>query len=240
MAIYRKLAEIQSAVKAMTKNKEGYNYEYVTGDKLLNSIRPLMVSKGLLLLPSVKKVETQVIGYAAWDRQAKAVVTKTEILYVVYLEMKWVDSEDGETLIEEWAGSGMNAFDKGFGSALTYGERYYLLKTFHIATDRDDVDVIATDRDKALEEAYKAQASASKTAPAATSTAQNPVKQGIEPRSISVDILNKYIIGQAENKPTKSGKTCRQAYIDNYHPTDAMLSQFDDAVADYRINNNLA
>lgn len=76
--------------------------------------------------------------------------------------------------------------------------------------------------------------------PAATSTAQKPVKQGIEPRSISVDILNKYIIGQAENKPTKSGKTCRQAYIDNYHPTDAMLSQFDDAVADYRINNNLA
>ena len=34
----------------------------------------------------------------------------------------------------------MNAWDKGLGSALTYGERYFLLKFFHIQTDYDDVD----------------------------------------------------------------------------------------------------
>jgi hypothetical protein len=235
MAIYKKLAEIQSAVKAMTKDKEAYNYEYVTGDKLLNAIRPLMVSKGLLLLPSVKKVETQVIGYDAWDRQAKAVVTKTEILYVVYLEMKWVDSEDGETLIEEWAGSGMNAFDKGFGSALTYGERYYLLKTFHIATDRDDVDAIATERDKALEEGYKAQASAPVKA-----TGKTQVASDQQPKEIDIDTLNKYIVGHAEGKKTKSGKTYRQGYIDAFHPTPQMVEFFDNAVLDYKSNNNIA
>lgn len=236
MAIYRKLAEIQAAVKGMTKDKEAYNYNYVTGDKVLNAIRPLMDAKSILLLPSVKNVTTQVVNYDAWDGKAKSIVTKTEILYVVSMEMKWVDAEDGETLIETWAGSGMNAFDKGFGSALTYGERYYLLKTFHIATDRDDVDAIAADRDKALEQGYEAQGVRVVAAPAPV---QQPV-QTQEPRAISIDVLNKYIIGQAEGKPTKSGKTCKQAYIDGYHPTAEMLRQFDEAVHDYKVNNNLA
>lgn len=34
----------------------------------------------------------------------------------------------------------MNGFEKGLGSALTYAERYFLLKYFHIATDEDDID----------------------------------------------------------------------------------------------------
>ena len=38
----------------------------------------------------------------------------------------------------------MNNWDKGLGSALTYGERYFLLKFFHIATDKDDVDAPRT------------------------------------------------------------------------------------------------
>ena len=67
-----------------------------------------------------------------------------------------------------------------------------------------------------------------------------PVAQQDEPRPISVDVLNKYIIGYAEGKPTKSGKTCRQAYIDNYHPTPSMLESFDNAVADYKTDHNIA
>lgn len=233
MAIYKKLAEIQSAVKGMTKDKAVFNYEYVTGDKVLNAIRPLMDAKGILLLPSVKNVETQVVKYDAWDKKAEGIVTKTEILYVVNMEMKWVDSEDGETLIETWAGSGMNAFDKGFGSALTYGERYYLLKTFHIATDRDDVDAVSTERDAALEKGYVAQV---QPVPAPS----KPVAPQEQPRPIDIDTLNKYIIGHAEGRKVKSGKTHRQAYIDAFHPTREMVDSFDAAVADYKTNNNLA
>lgn len=60
------------------------------------------------------------------------------------------------------------------------------------------------------------------------------------PRPIDIDTLNKYIIGQAEGKTTRSGKSCRQGYIDAFHPTQAMLESFDMAVADYKTNNNLA
>jgi hypothetical protein len=233
MAIYRKLAEIQAAVKGLTKDKEAFNYEYVTGDKVLNAIRPMMDERKLLLMPSVRKVETQVVQYDAWDRNAKGIITKTEILYVVTMDMKWVDAEDGETLVETWAGSGMNAFDKGYGAALTYGERYYLLKTFHIATDRDDVDAVSTTRDADLEKGYAAQVEQPKVA--------KPVKQPAapEPREIDIDTLNKYIVGHAQGLLTKSKKTYRQGYIDAFHPTQAMIDSFDAAVADYKTNNNL-
>lgn len=59
------------------------------------------------------------------------------------------------------------------------------------------------------------------------------------PKPISIDTMNKYIIGQAEGKPCRSGKSCRQAYIDGYAPTREMLATFDAAVADYKVNNNL-
>ena len=72
--------------------------------------------------------------------------------------------------------------------------------------------------------------------------ASRPVQQvqaAAQPKAISIDVLNKYIIGQAEGKPCKSGKSCRQAYIDGYAPTREMLATFDAAVADYKVNNNL-
>lgn len=155
MAIYKKLAKIQAEVRGLTKNKGAYNYDYLTGDKLLSEIRPRMVELGLLLLPEVIDIKTDPITYDSWNKQGKFVEKKTEVLATVKMRMTWVDSEDNETLSQEWGATGMNAFDKGFGSSLTYGERYYLLKLFHIPTDRDDVDAIATVRDANIDETSK-------------------------------------------------------------------------------------
>ena len=60
------------------------------------------------------------------------------------LKFTWIDADSGETLVCHWASSGQNNWDKGLGSALTYGERYFLLKFFHVATDKDDVDAPRT------------------------------------------------------------------------------------------------
>ena len=54
----------------------------------------------------------------------------------------WIDAESGEKLPVKFGANGMNNWDKGLGSALTYAERYFLLKFFHIATDEDDVDAL--------------------------------------------------------------------------------------------------
>ena len=73
--------------------------------------------------------------------------------------------------------------------------------------------------------------------PAASKPAQAAAPQ---PKAISLDTLNKLIVGHAEGKSTRSGRTCRQAYIQDYAPTAEMIAAFDNAVADYKTNHNLA
>ena len=132
--IYKKLLALQQAVVGLTKDKKGNSYDYVSGDKILGIVRPAMDKLGLILIPEV--VDSNFIreDYATKNGQ------KSEMFCSVRMRFTWVDADSGESLPCEWASSGMNAWDKGLGSALTYGERYFLLKFFHIATDRDDVD----------------------------------------------------------------------------------------------------
>jgi hypothetical protein len=146
-----KLLELQRCSRAFKKDKQAFNYQYVTGDKLLAIIRPKMDDLGLILIPSITSVTTEPVTYQVWDGKAKELVDKMEILAKVEADFTWFDTETGDSLKQHWAGTGMNAFDKGFGSALTYAERYFLLKTFHLATDRDDA--LATERDAAIAEA---------------------------------------------------------------------------------------
>lgn len=152
MAVYKKLYQIQKELKALLKDTEAYNYKYVTGDKLLHELRPRMDALGLLLLPEVTSMTNTPMTYNTINRKNEVVPT-TEVLTSLMMRLTWVDTEDGETVVVNWAANGCNKFDKGFGSALTYGERYYLLKCFHIATDVDDVDYISISRDQVIEKA---------------------------------------------------------------------------------------
>lgn len=134
MSIYKKLLELQKAVVGLTKDKSGNSYQYVSGDKILGIVRPAMDKLGLILIPEVIDSNFQREDYTTKNGQ------KSEMFCSIKMRFTWVDADTGETLHCDWASSGMNAWDKGLGSALTYGERYFLLKFFHIATDKDDVD----------------------------------------------------------------------------------------------------
>ena len=215
MAIYKKLALIQAQVKGLGKNQKAFNYDYVTGDKLLSVVRPLMDTYHLLLMPEVVDIQTTPIAYDTFDRYSKTTTTKTEVLAVVKMRMNWVDSEDGEVISQEWAATGMNGFDKGYGSALTYGERYYLLKLFHLQTDKDDVDYLATTRDEDIQKA------APKARPA--------VKKNLTGKMFTT-LANK----EAEGKVADDGVTPRQYLLEHYNVNADQLKAFDDAVAEIK------
>jgi len=72
----------------------------------------------------------------------------------------WIDIATGEKLSIPWSASGCNGDDKGLGSALTYAERYFILKQFNIPTDDDDPDAfqdkhLTADEKKKIEEDRK-------------------------------------------------------------------------------------
>lgn len=134
MNIYQKLHKIQSAILGLGKDKKGNNYEYVTGNKVLSEIKPLMNDLGLLLKQEVISIDNVRQDYATRNGN------KSEINSKVMMRFTWVDVATGEKDENLFGANGQNDWDKGVGSALTYGERYFLLKYFHIATDEDDID----------------------------------------------------------------------------------------------------
>lgn len=145
--IFQKLLRIQQHVESFVKNKKAFNYSYVDGNQVLNEIRPLMNSAQLLLKQEVLSLHNE-----RYDYTTKKGEPKTEVLSTLEMKFTWVDCETGEKDENLFFANGMNDFDKGVGSALTYGERYFLLKYFHIPTDADDVD--AQQRDVAKVNLY--------------------------------------------------------------------------------------
>lgn len=139
MNIYQKLLKIQEAVIGLGRNKQGYNYKYVSGSKVLEHIKPYMNKLGLLLKQEVIELENTRENYLQIDRYGKE-RTKSEILSKAKFKFTWIDAETKETDENIFYANGMVEWDKGIGSAITYAERYFLLKYFHIATDEDDVD----------------------------------------------------------------------------------------------------
>lgn len=137
-SLYQKLAVLQKTVRGLAPNAQGGSssagYRYVSGSKVLDIVRPKMDELGLLLVQQVDSIENERMDY-----QVKS-GPKSEILTKVMMTFIWVDSESGETFPVRFGANGQNGWDKGLGSALTYAERYFLLKFFHIATDEDDVD----------------------------------------------------------------------------------------------------
>lgn len=133
--IFTKLLSIQTEVDSFVKSAKAFNYSYVDGNQVLDKIRPLMIQKKIMLKQEIIKCENTIIDY----KNSKG-GEKREILSSVSQRFTWVDCETGETDVNEFHANGMNDFDKGLGSALTYAERYFLLKYFHIPTDKDDPD----------------------------------------------------------------------------------------------------
>lgn len=136
MSLYVKLLEVQKRIAGLKKDGTGDKYQYVTADKLLGYLRPIMDEVGLLLVSEVKEAE-----YTRQDYDTRN-GRKSEMFCALKMLFTWIDVDTGETLPVEWAASGMNNWDKGSGSAASYAERYMLLKFFHIPTSEDDVDAV--------------------------------------------------------------------------------------------------
>lgn len=133
MNIYEKLNEIHKNVGYIQKGQQGSQYQYVGSSDVLAVVRQQMNEHGLILLPSVK------------NGSVKEFETKKGTLQIfteLTMTMTWLNTEKPEEKIElDWYAQGMDlAGEKGVGKALTYGEKYFLLKFFNIATDKDDPD----------------------------------------------------------------------------------------------------
>jgi len=130
--LYKKLVEVRKSVDYLQKTAKGEQYNYTSSSQVLSAVRAKMNELGLLLIANISA--HNLIQY----ENAKGVMVNfTE----VDLVMEWIDTESGETKEIPWYGQGFDlAGEKGVGKALTYAEKYFILKQFNIPTDKDDPD----------------------------------------------------------------------------------------------------
>lgn len=139
--LFQKLLEVKKVITYLKKDKDSYQYSYASGEAVLGAINPELNIRGVFLKSEVLEVKTQVLKTGTrMDKNLKQVVDKFEVLYDVSMLFTFIDTETGEKDENRWHGSGINGEEKGYGSALTYAERYFFLKYFNIATGRDDPD----------------------------------------------------------------------------------------------------
>lgn len=131
--VYQKLSEVRAEVPYLKKEKEGKQFNYVGSSDVLGALHGKINDMGLILVPSV-------VGHKVTVGATNSGTTN----YFTELDMMmtWVNIDNPEDKLEcPWYAQGMDlAGEKGVGKALTYGEKYFMLKFFNIATDKDDPD----------------------------------------------------------------------------------------------------
>lgn len=134
-SVYKKLLTIKKEVPYLQKDKKGFNYTYVTPTAVCATINPLLIREGLVLITNVTDSKSYEI-----HSPTKNDPNNKEWKFDLEFIFTWVDVETGDRVDIAWKASGVNGNDKGLGSALTYAERYFLLKQFNIPNDNDDPD----------------------------------------------------------------------------------------------------
>ncbi|TCK03280.1 UNVERIFIED_ORG: ERF superfamily protein [Anoxybacillus amylolyticus] len=140
--IYQKLVEIRKTVDVFVKDSQGYGYRYVSGAQVLKKIREKMDELGVLLVPIVLNQNHSMFNYTVYDRENKRERPKTDFVVTGDMKYVWINADDPSDRIEiPWQYMGQqDDISKAFGSALTYTERYFLMKFFSVPTDEDDPD----------------------------------------------------------------------------------------------------
>jgi len=129
--LHQKLLEVKKQVQYLQKTSiadvKKYTYNYVGGSQLLHKVNEGLNKYGVILKTEVLSQET--------------IQVESDFLYKVEMLMTWINVENpADREACAWFGSGFNGKEKGYGSALTYAERYFMLKFFNIPTDELDPD----------------------------------------------------------------------------------------------------
>ncbi|AUO15634.1 ERF family protein [Clostridium taeniosporum] len=138
MNLQQKLIEIRKDVVEFTKDTKGYGYQYVSGSQAIRKIRTKMDELGVLLIPSCVGLD----NHETFDYTNDKGKEKTDFIVNGDMTYTWQNADNPEeTISVPWKYYGaQDDISKAFGSALTYSERYFILKFFQAPTDGDDPD----------------------------------------------------------------------------------------------------
>lgn len=172
--IYQRMLAITADMQTVAKNllvpAGGGKYRAVSETDVLNAVKPLEIRHGVYSYPverrtiSVDVLETEE-RRKDYDTKQYEVIKKTQFVYRIETRYRFVNVDFPDEYIDVVSyGDGIDSADKAPGKAMTYSDKYALLKAYKIQTGDDP------DQDASPD--YKNAKPASRNAKAATKQAE--------------------------------------------------------------------
>lgn len=131
--LYQKIVKVRTAIGNVFKDSEAgrgskFSYNYVSGSQILEKIKDEMNAQNLLFIPTLHNKK--------YEKEGNQFIVEIDLTYT------WINADNPEEKLEIpfYAVGQQNDVSKALGTALTYAERYILLKMFNLPTDEDDAD----------------------------------------------------------------------------------------------------
>lgn len=145
MNIYQKLSAITAELQTVAKNLnvttgKGQGYKAVSERDVIDAVKPLEAKHGVFSYPCNRVVlESQTLESESQYGKKTTFFTRIATTY------RFVNVEDPQDFVETTVFSeGIDPQDKGSGKAMTYADKYALMKCYKISTG-DDPDQTASD-----------------------------------------------------------------------------------------------
>ena len=126
-------SKIEKVVKGLTVGEGKNSYKAVSDKDVLNAVKPVEVELGIYSYP-VKRTILRDERLEFQNKYGTTInfVTRLEIIY------RFVNVDNPEEFIDITTyGDGIDSQDKAMGKAMTYGDKYGLLKAYKIETGDD-------------------------------------------------------------------------------------------------------
>ncbi len=147
MNIFQKMAAITAELKAVEKDltvqtTKSSSYKAVSEKAILDAVKPLEEKYGVYSFPVSREVlESNLIQSDSVYEDAKGNKTttgKTSYMTRIKTVYRFVNVDRPEDFLETTTfAEGIDSQDKGSGKAMTYSDKYALMKSYKISTGED-------------------------------------------------------------------------------------------------------
>ena len=147
--IYQRMAAITAELQTVAKNLnvetgKGKGYKAVSERDVIDAVKPLEAKHGVYSYPASRRVleSAALESESEWNGKVTKKTTFFERIETVY---RFVNTDDPADFIETMTfAEGIDSQDKGSGKAMTYADKYALMKAYKISTG-DDPDQTASE-----------------------------------------------------------------------------------------------
>ena len=147
--IYQRMAAITAELQTVAKNLnvetgKGKGYKAVSERDVIDAVKPLEAKHGVYSYPASRRVleSAALESESEWNGKITKKTTFFERIETVY---RFVNTDDPTDFIETTTfAEGIDSQDKGSGKAMTYADKYALMKAYKISTG-DDPDQTASE-----------------------------------------------------------------------------------------------